>query len=124
MRLIIDASVIVDYLRQRGKSGLMFLKLVENGEGLVISSVTVAELYAGKSAQKGGSQRERLDEMVAGMEVVMPDGEMAKRVGQAKYEWGLSLADAFVAALALQENLPLATLDRKAFAFIKELKFY
>ena len=124
MRLVIDASVIVDYLRQRGKTGLMFLKLVENGEKMMVSSVTVAELYAGKSAQKGGGQREKLDEVIAGIELIMPDHEMARRVGQAKYEWGLSLADAFVAALALQENLPLATLDRKAFAFIKKLKFY
>ena len=97
--------------------------LVEEVEP-VMSSVTVAEIYAGKSAQNEGRQRSLLDKYILGVDVVFPTLKTAKLVGKLRYEYKMSLGDAFVAAFALEMKLPLASLDKRAFGKIKGLKIY
>lgn len=121
MKVILDASVVVDYLRTgRG----VYPGMVEDGAEFVMSSVTAAELYSGKSAQEGGRQWNDLEVVVGGVEVIPPDLEAARLVGKLRGKYQLGLGDAFVAALALGEGLPVATLDKKAFGNIKKLEFY
>ena len=117
MRIVLDASVVIDNFRT-GRSTF------GDNEELVMSSVTVAELYTGQSAQKEGRQGELLENFLFGVDILFPDLEMAKLVGKLKYKYKMSLGDAFVAALAIDQKLPLATLDKKAFGKIPGLKFY
>ena len=127
MRVAVDASVVIDYLKQGGTgtgAGRLFLELVEREVDMEISAVTVAELYAGRSAQSGGRQRVEIDEIVGGMTINKPSWEMAKLVGGMRYKYKLSLQDAFIAALAIEEGMPLVTLDKKAFSRVSGIKFY
>lgn len=119
MKTVLDASVVIDYLRK--KQGGIGASLLVDGS---LSLMTVAELYSGKSAQASGEQLRMLGEILSRCEVVIPDLEVAKEVGKLRSQYQLSLGDAFVTQLALATGLPLATLDKKAFSRIPGLKFY
>lgn len=117
MKIVLDASVVIDFLRT-GRD------IVFADKNLLISVVTVAELFGGESAQARGKQRELLDKFLGGVQIMFPTLADAKLVGKLKYIYRLSLGDAFVAVLALESKSALATLDRKDFEKIKGLKFY
>lgn len=119
MKTVLDASVVIDYLRK--KQDAVGAGLLVDG---TLSLMTAAELYSGKSAQASGEQLRMLEEILSCCEVVIPDLEAAKEVGKLRSLYQLSLGDAFVTQLALATGLPLATLDKKAFSRIPGLKFY
>ncbi|MEK7592645.1 MAG: PIN domain-containing protein [Patescibacteria group bacterium] len=122
MKVIVDASVVVDYLRRRqAHDESLFIKFSRIGT-VVFSLVTVAELYSGKSAQDEGSQREYIDSLIDGAEVMIPTVKTAKTVGMLRATYQLSLGDAFVAALAIEEKLPVLTADKKAFEKVKVVR--
>lgn len=117
MRVVVDTSVIIHWLRTGEK-------LLGDDVEVVISIVTIGELFSGKSAQMEGRQRKILMDVLDGWEVDGADEKGAILAGELRYKHKLSLGDAFVAALALEEKLPLATLDKKAFANIPHIKFF
>ena len=117
MKAVIDASVVIHWLR----TGDDFL--MEKLDG-VVSTVTVAELFSGASAQRDGRQRDNLEIILKSWVQVAPNTEIAVLVGELKYTYRLSLGDAFVVALAMDLGLPIATLDKKDFGKIKGLEFY
>lgn len=123
MKVVVDTSIAIDYLRRRDSKESLYTAL-SSKERLVMSLITVAELYSGKSAQAEGKQRELIEEMLEGIEVVIPSLDTARRVGELRSRYELSLADAFVATLAIEMDLLLATLDKKAFEKITEVKLY
>jgi predicted nucleic acid-binding protein len=53
---------------------------------------------------------------------MMADIESAKESGILRRDFGLSLGDSFIAQLAIKENLVLATLNKKDFEKIKEIR--
>lgn len=122
MKYVLDASVIIDYLRTK-RSDNPFIVLRPNHD-FALSPVTLAELYSGKSAHEGGSVQRLLEDILSGVEVVISNQESAKRVGKLRWQYQLSLGDAFVAALALELDVPVVTLDRKAFTRVKGLRLY
>lgn len=120
MKIVIDTSVIIDYLRTKNLQSL-FIRIEKTHE-IVLSLITVAELYSGRSVQKEGDDKETLDGIVGGAEIIIPDLTAVKSVGKLRAEYKISLGDAFVAALALDLNVPLATLDVRDFKKIEGLK--
>lgn len=123
MKIAVDANVIIDHLR-RNITNTLYSSLFEKGYDYVMSAVTVAELYSGKSAQVEGWQREDLEQILTGVEIISPTLKTAKLVGKLRAEYKLSLGDAFVAALALEQSCPLATLNTRHFQHIPSLTVY
>lgn len=122
MKVIVDTSVIVDFLRTKSLQSV-YVKVKKNSD-VIFSLITVAELYSGKSVQEEGLERKTLEKIIHGAEIGIPDLQFAERVGKLRARYKVSLADAFIAVLALDYNVPLATLDKKAFGKIKGLKLY
>ncbi|OGG03914.1 hypothetical protein A2W14_05595 [Candidatus Gottesmanbacteria bacterium RBG_16_37_8] len=122
MKVVADTSILIDFLRSKLPEKSIFYQLnMENN--LTISLITVAELFSGNSAQtKTG--KEKLNYLLGGIEIRIPDMEDAVRAGEIRHKHQLSITDALVASLALKLNLPLATLDQKAFKRIKNLELY
>lgn len=119
MEAVIDTSVLIDYLR-KADEGCLFLR-IENSVRMYISLITVAELYSGRSVQKSDNIKKMIEEMMEGMEIVIPTVDLAKKSGYLREKYQLSLPDAFIASLALDLNIPLATLDIRDFKKIKGL---
>lgn len=122
MKVVLDTSVVIEYLRLKDKEVTELIRVRAECD-VVLPLVVVAELYSGKSAYtKAG--RLVLEDVMIGCEIGRVDVDQARRAGELRMRYGLSLGDAFVAAQALELNLPLVTSDKKAFSRVPGLKFY
>jgi predicted nucleic acid-binding protein len=113
---LLDTSVVIDALnRKRGRWQLL-RALVESGETLACTAMTVMEIYAGLRPQESITTQAFLD----GLEHYTVDRELGRYAGLLKNEWAkrgrtLSAPDVVIAATALLHKLVLMTDNRKDF---------
>ncbi|HEY6333288.1 MAG TPA: type II toxin-antitoxin system VapC family toxin [Blastocatellia bacterium] len=113
---LLDTSVIIDAMtRKRGRWQLL-KALVESGETLACSAMTVVEIYAGIRPPELVMTQAFLD----GLEHYTVDRELGCYAGLLKNEWAkqgrtLSAPDVVIAATALAHKLVLMTDNRKDF---------
>lgn len=115
-RLLIDTDVLIDYLRG-GQSAVSYLEGLS--ETLLVSAVTVAELFAGV---REGKERDTLGVFLEAFEVIPVDREIAEKGGLFRRDYGRThgtgLADALIAATADMAAVELVTLNRKHFPML------
>ena len=114
--LLIDTDVLIDYLRGQAAAVAYLESLTEP---LLISAITVAELYAGV---REGNERQALESFVSAFNVVPTDETIARRGGLYRRDYGKShsvgLADALIAATAEVHGATLVTLNQKHFPML------
>lgn len=119
MPILIDTDVLIDYLRNR-EEAVLFLE--SSNELMLLSVITIAELYAGT---REGSERETLDEFIRAFETVHVDEEIAVTGGLYRREYGKShgigLADALIAASAEATNARVVTLNKRHFPMFEDV---
>jgi predicted nucleic acid-binding protein len=113
---LLDTSVIIDALNQKRGRWQLLASLVEAGDTLACSVVTLTEIYAGVRQNEFGLTERFLD----GLEHYEIDSPLARHAGLLKNEWTkkgrtLGVADMIIAATAIVHNLPLMTDNRKDF---------
>lgn len=117
--LLIDTDVLIDYLTAR-EEAVAFLE--SQLLPMLISSITVAELYAGV---REGKERVILDDFIEAFEVVPLTTDIAQKGGLYRRDYGKShgvgLADSIIAATAEEKNITLVTLNQKHFPVITNL---
>ncbi|HEX4959915.1 MAG TPA: type II toxin-antitoxin system VapC family toxin [Thermoanaerobaculia bacterium] len=118
--ILVDTDVLIDYLRGL-PAAVDFLENLT--EPLLISSMTVAELYAGV---REGEEKQVLDLFVQAFEVVPVDDEIAIRGGLFRRDYrashGTGLADALLAATASRRGAQLVTLNARHYPMLSDLK--
>jgi len=118
--LLLDTDVLVDFLRGQSKAVAF---VTTRSTRIILSSIVVAELYAGV---RGDGEQAALEELISLFRVVPVSGEVAKKGGLYKRDYGKShgvgLADAILAATAEAENAALKTLNVKHYPMMKNLK--
>lgn len=122
MGILIDTSVVIDYLRQRNKIDSWFYKLSLSSDSLSISIITHAELYSGKSVQESPKNRKILNDIISRLDVIPLDLSISAMGGSIKSKTSLDLLDCLIAATAIKNEHRLATLNTKHFAGIKKLE--
>ncbi|MFH1602122.1 MAG: PIN domain-containing protein [Candidatus Shapirobacteria bacterium] len=124
--ILVDTNIIIDYLRQKNKSKSIFFKIFSQKENKAfVALVTVAELWAGKSAaQKKTSQL--LEKIINGCQVLIPSLNTAKKTGELlrQTNYNLSYQDAQIAALSLENKLEVLTFNQKDFKKVKKVRLY
>lgn len=119
MPLLIDTDVLIDYLRDKPEAVSYLEGLTEP---LLVSAVTIAELYAGV---RDGAERTALDSFITAFEIVAVDEEIAVKGGLHRRDYskshGTGLADALVAATAEIRNAQLVTLNGKHFLMLSNV---
>lgn len=117
--MLLDTDVLVDFFRGYSKA-VAFVKA--NSSRIILSSVVVAELYAGV---RGEAELTIIDNFISLFRVIPLNVEIAKGGGLYKRAYskshGIGLADAIVAATAEIENAELKTLNTKHYPMIKGL---
>jgi predicted nucleic acid-binding protein len=124
MQLLLDTSVLIDALCLRRGRRQWLAQLVRSGHLLSTCAMNVAEVYAGMRPSEEARTKSFLQALYC-HEITAGVAEMA---GKLKNEWQrkgrtLTLADAMVATVALQQGCPLATDNRKDFP-MRELNQY
>jgi tRNA(fMet)-specific endonuclease VapC len=113
-KLLIDTSIIIDFLRRTDKEKSLLYQL--SHDDLCISIITHTELYSGKSVWEHNAAKEELETLFSGLSIfpLIPDiSQVAGRI-KANYH-NSSLFDCIIAATALYHRLELATLNSKDF---------
>ena len=117
---LLDTDILVDFFRGYGKA-VIFVNV--NSSRIILSSIVIAELYAGV---KGESELTVLENFVSLFRILPVTSEIAKTGGLYKRDYGKShgvgLADAIIAATCEAENAELKTLNIKHYPMINGLK--
>ena len=118
-RLIIDTDVLIDYLRGQSEA-VAYLEGL-NSE-LLISAITLAELYAGV---REGSERTQLETFSRAFGVLPLDRNIALNGGIYRRDYknshGTGLPDALIAATAESVQARLVTLNRRHFPMLTDV---
>ena len=118
-RYLLDTDVLIEYLRGI-KSAIKFLEGLE-GE-LILSAITVAELYSGVRDQ---GEEEALDNFLFAFDVAPVDEDLAREGGLIRKEYhhshGVGLADALIAATAQIRSAILVTFNRRHYPMLEDL---
>ncbi len=121
--ILIDTSILIDYYRKTDKNNSVWLKLVRDDYSFAISVITKYEIYAGAIPSQVSFWDSilhavsiiPLDELSIDTAVII-NGILKKKRKQ------IDLADLLIAATAIANDFPLATLNKKHFTRIEELK--
>jgi len=118
-RLLIDSDVLIDYLREQPDAVAYLEGRVEH---LLVSTITIAELYSGV---REGLERQSLDLLLPFFEEVAVDQEVAIKGGLFRRDYrkshNIELADALIAATADVKQATLVTLNKKHFPMLKDV---
>ncbi len=121
--ILIDTSILIDYFRKSNKDNSKLIELLRQGYKFQISAVTEYEIYAGATVDQEAFWRTLLNTIG----VVFFDSkavEIAVKVNTAlkRKRKQIAIADLFIAATAISNDLPLSTLNKKHFERIDNLK--
>ena len=119
MNIVFDTSVLIDYLRSVQKKKLNSSIFYPEYQGFIPIEV-VAELYSSKNTHSG-NEEEKIKSFLSRLTIYTPTIDFMKSVGLIRANYQLSVVDACVAQLALDNDAPLATLNKKAFSRIPYL---
>jgi toxin FitB len=107
--VLLDTDVFVDHLRGA-------VRLVVHGEG-AYSTVTRCELFAGRHVDEDAVRR-----LLAPFAEFPVDRGVAEVAGRLRRSVGVTMADALIAATALEHALELRTRNRKHFEHVPDLR--
>ena len=118
-RYLIDTDVLIEYLRGSDQAA----EFLEELEGdLLISAITVAELFSGA---RGSDELDALDQFIQAFEVVPVDEPLARAGGQLRQEYrashGVGLADALIASSAMDREAELVTFNRGHYPMVEDV---
>ncbi|MCP4153304.1 MAG: type II toxin-antitoxin system VapC family toxin [bacterium] len=118
--LLLDTDVLIDFLRGY-PDAVKYVK--EHTNRIVISAISIAELYAGV---KGNKEMEKLKSFLALFPVLEVSENIAKTAGLYKNQYSKShntgLADALIAATVDFHDANLITLNSKHFPMFSDLE--
>lgn len=119
--MVIDTTVWVHLFRREQRAKDFLLNL---GEEIVASRITVMEIIYGRKSKKDISNMWRQFKSL-GVNVKEIDNGISARAGEIFERYfptrGIGLLDAFVAATAIESGMALATHNRRHFDFIESL---
>jgi predicted nucleic acid-binding protein len=124
MKLLLDTTVLIDVIRRRNQRREFVAELARAGHLLSTSMLNVAEMYAGI---RPGEESD-VEALIAGLQLYELSGRGARLAGEMKNLWSkkgrtLTLADAIVAAVAIEQECQLLTDNRKDFP-MPEIRLY
>lgn len=121
--VLADTSVLIDFFRKTDKANSFLFSLVKQDYSFCISAVTEFEIYTGAT----DSQLEYWNDFLKKIQVLSFNKDVVKVAVELnrllkKKRKQIDMADLFIAATAIDNKLPLATLNRKHFERIDRLE--
>ena len=120
--VLVDTSILIDFFRKSDKANSPLVSLVRQGYTFCISSITEYEIYTGAAL----GQVDFWDNFLEKVEVLPFNKTVAKVAVDLNRELKrkrklIDIADLFIAATAIANDFPIATLNRKHFDRIDRL---
>ncbi len=115
---LIDTNIFIDHFRGY-KPATIFLESLDKDD-IIFSAITEAEIIAGKQCSEEKKKREILEFLMRWQKKEV-NNQIAIKAGDLTREYGMELADAFVAATAILYDTELLTRNVKDFSNIPNL---
>jgi len=121
--ICLDTSILIDYYRKKDKSKSLFFQLTNKYSLFAVSAVTEYELYLGNSQEQNIFWNDFFSQIT-----VLPFDTYVVKQAVAIYKqlkqqnMLIDIPDIIIAGTAMQNNVPLATLNRKHFERINGLE--
>ena len=114
--VLADTSTLIEYFRKTDKASSTWIILFDQGFDFCISAITHYEIYSGATAAQlsfwnNVLQRTKVLSMDEAVSQVAVDINAALKRKRKQ----IGIADLFIAATAIANNLPLTTLNKKHF---------
>ena len=122
--LLLDTSVVIDFLRIKDKPESLFYKLTLENSKFLVSIVTHTELYSGKSIWESDKASQELKLIFEGIEIVGLTEKISVNAGKIRALYNLDLVDSIIASTAIEVNTPLVSLNTKHFSKIGDLELF
>ncbi len=106
--VLLDTDVLIDHMRGHGHL---------ETDKTAVSVVTRSELFAADERHEPA-----VDALLEDCQEIQVSPGIARRAGRIKRQTGLRIADALIAATALEHNLPLMTRNRRHFERVAGLE--
>lgn len=120
---LLDSDVIIAWLRGYEPIARLIPALLQKGEVLSWTPVSVAEIFAGVRK----SEERQVENLFLVLEPLSLSPAMGRKAGQYLRAYsrshGVELADAFLAAAAHSEGMQLWTLNRKHYP-MRDIQFF
>ena len=117
--LLVDTDILIDFFRNYPPA-VEYIKV--NRSRICLSPIIIAEIYSGVLK----SEEETIRQFISVFPVEPVSRATAERGGYLKREYGpshgISLADALIAATAIEKGFGLATLNVKHFPMLDNLE--
>lgn len=115
MRYLLDTSFIIDYLRGLTGARDRLSRMFEDGDEPVVNEVVLCEAWAGAREPDPA-----LEALLRPIELIQPGADAARRAGRWRADarargWTLSLADALIAAAAVDADAAVLTRNVRDF---------
>jgi predicted nucleic acid-binding protein len=121
--ILLDSDVIIAWLRGYDPFAELIPKLLEEGNVMTWTPVSVAEIFAG--ARKG--EENQLESLFLVLEALTLPPEIGRKAGHYLSAYsrshGVELGDALIAAAAYFNSIPLWTLNKKHYP-MKDIRFF
>ena len=121
MKVLLDTSVLVDFLRGKEESKGVVDRARRGELDCHVSALTEAELFAGKECEKE-SKREQVRGLISLFTKHNIDNEISQKAGEYKRKYGVPLADCMIAATASLLNAAVLTKNVGEFKRISGMK--
>ena len=120
--VLLDTSILIDFFRKKDKTKTSFYHLSDLYREFSISTITEYEIICGASE----SQLDYWQEFLQRITILSFDSREVYKASQInkglkKNRKQIDSADLFIAATAMANNLPFATLNKKHFEIIEGL---
>lgn len=122
--VIVDTSVLIDFLKDTKPNADAVASLLAT-KRLYVTGITMAELLQGVRSEK---EEQYISQLIDGLDAIELTNDLWLKAGQLSYSLGkkginLPLTDVAIAAIALEYDIPIFTLD-KHFESIPDVKLY
>ena len=121
--VLLDTSILIDFFRKTDKKNSRLYTLFDAFDRFCISVITEYEIFIGANS---ASQKDYWKQFLEKISIISLDSEtvqtaIALNEELKKARKQIDSADLFIAATAIRNNLPLATLNKKHFERIDDL---
>ena len=121
--ILLDSDVIISWLRGCEPTSGGVIRLLDDGDSLIWTPVSVAEIFAGVRE----SEEERVERLFLILDTVALSSEIGRKAGRYLSAYAKShhveLGDALIAASAAVHRLPLWTFNRKHYP-MPDIRFF
>jgi predicted nucleic acid-binding protein len=121
-RVLIDTSIVIEYLRSHNRVQTIFTKLFNDNE-LYLSPISVFELFNGATSEAKKQDVENICQQVIVLDFSLKTAKIASEIYldlRTKNKL-IEFRDILIAATSLQYTLPIATLNKKHFERVERL---